>query len=101
MIVIHAVIPVAPDEHEYAIERASELAEASRAEPGNIDYQVATDIEDETVLRFFEQYDDAAAFEAHGESDHFQEFAAELPELVDGEPEVIQFEVDAATELDV
>lgn len=100
MIVIRAIIPVESDRRERAVSLASELADESRSEPGNIDYQVATDIEDPDVLRFFEQYEDASAFEAHAESSHFQSFTAELPDLVDGEPTVIRFEVDSVTELD-
>ncbi len=101
MIVIHATIPLAPDQRERGIEIATDLADDSRAEPGTIDYQVATDLEDPNLLRFFEHYEDAAAFEAHVESDHFQAFENELPDLLGGEPTVLQFEVDSATELDV
>ncbi|MFB6197895.1 MAG: putative quinol monooxygenase, partial [Halobacteriaceae archaeon] len=53
------------------------------------------------VVRFFEQYEDEAAFEAHTQTDHFQEFEAALPNLLDGEPEVLKFDVESATELDL
>jgi len=66
-----------------------------------IDYRAATDISDPNVVRFFEQYEDAAAFETHSQIDHFQEFEARLSDLLAGEPEVLQFEVDSATELEL
>ncbi|PSQ18737.1 antibiotic biosynthesis monooxygenase [Halobacteriales archaeon QS_9_67_17] len=78
-----------------------DLAEQSRQEEGMIDYRATTEIGAPDTVRFFEQYEDAEAFAAHAETDHFQEFEAALPELLAGEPEVTQFEVDSATELDL
>jgi quinol monooxygenase YgiN len=53
------------------------------------------------VVRFFEQYEEEEAFEAHSQTDYFQTFEEKLPDLLAGEPEVIQFEVDSATEFDL
>ncbi|PSP72938.1 antibiotic biosynthesis monooxygenase [Halobacteriales archaeon QS_3_64_16] len=101
MLVVHATFPVDPDSRERALDLVRDLAEQSRAEEGIIDYQVATDAEDETVFRFFEQYEDEAAFGAHAESDHFGEFEAALPELLAGEPQVTRFDVSDASEVDL
>ncbi|WP_280535529.1 putative quinol monooxygenase [Halopenitus sp. POP-27] len=101
MIVIHATFPIDPAEREQALELAADLVAETTDEPGAIDYHAATDIEDETVLRFMERYEDAEAFEAHAESAHFQTFAEQLPELLAGEPEVLRFEVSDATELEL
>lgn len=49
------------------------LVEATRQEPGNIIYQAHRDPEDPRVFLMYEQYDDKAAFEAHGASDHFKD----------------------------
>ena len=51
------------------------LAGPSREEPGCRFYQPCQDTEDPRVFLIFEIYDDAAAFEAHGASEHFQEIA--------------------------
>ena len=59
-----------------AVEVARELAEASRAEPGCRAYVPCVDTEDAGSLLFFEEYDDKAAFEAHGASEHFQRLGA-------------------------
>ena len=77
------------------------LAEQSRAEEGTIDYRVAIDADDPNRLRFFERYEDEVAFGAHTETDHFEEFAGALPDLLDGEPEVLRFDVSEATELEL
>jgi len=101
MIVVHAVFPIESDSIDEALDHAQTLVEESNEEPGVIDYRVGRDIEDDTVLRFVERYEDEAAFESHTQTDHFQAFEAALPDLLDGEPEVRRFEVASATELDL
>ncbi|WP_121823595.1 putative quinol monooxygenase [Halostella salina] len=101
MIVLHASFPIAPEKREEALDLIEDLVERSQAEEGMIDYRATTDVNDPNVVRFFEQYEDEAAFEAHTRTDHFQEFEAALTDLLDGEPEIIQFEVDSATELEL
>jgi len=101
VIVLHATFPIDPERREDALELADHLVEQSNEEAGVIDYRAAVDVQDENVIRFFEQYEDAAAVEAHEESEHFQRFEDELPDLLAGEPEVLQFDVDDVTELDL
>ncbi|MFC5277431.1 putative quinol monooxygenase [Halorubrum rubrum] len=101
MIVLHAVFPIEQDRLDEALDHARTLVEESNREDGTIEYRAATDVEDGTTLRFFEQYEDAAAFEAHTETDHFRAFEAALPDLLAGEPEVRRFDVESAAELDL
>lgn len=101
MLVVHATIPIDPDSREEALDHVTRLAEQSREEDGVVDYRVTTDIESPNQLRIFEQYEDAAAFGAHAQSDHFTEFLGALPEFLDGETTVRQFEVESATEVDL
>ncbi|MFC5134388.1 MULTISPECIES: putative quinol monooxygenase [Haloferacaceae] len=101
MIVLHAVFPIEADRLDEALDHARTLVEESNREDGTIEYRAATDVEDGTTLRFFEQYEDAAAFEAHTETDHFRAFEAALPDLLAGEPEVRRFDVESAAELDL
>ena len=54
----------------------SQLAEASRQEPGCRFYQPCRDPENPRAFLIFEIYDDQAAFEAHGASEHFQKIGA-------------------------
>jgi quinol monooxygenase YgiN len=60
-------------EQDRAFELIGRLAEASRAEPGNIHYIPHRDPEDPRVILMYEQYRDKAAFEEHGQSEHFKE----------------------------
>lgn len=101
MIVLHASIPIKPDKRDEAIELAETLVERSNHENGIIDYQAATAVQNKNMLRFFEQYEDEAAVEAHTQTDHYQEFEAALPELLAGEPELFQFDVNSVSELEL
>lgn len=101
MIVLHATFPIDPERREDALDLADHLVEESNREDGVIDYRAAVDVQDENRIRFFEQYEDEAAVEAHENSDHFQRFEEALPELLAGEPEVLRFEVSDVAELDL
>ena len=101
MLVVHAEFPIDPDQREEALDRVRDLVEASQTEEGIVEYRAATDVTDPNLVRFVERYEDAGAFEAHTEADHFQAFEAELPALLAGEPTVTQFAVESATELDL
>ena len=101
MLVIHATFPVDPDRRDEALELVEELAEDSREEDGVVDYRVTTDVEDPNVFRFFERYEDEAAFGAHAETDHFETFEEALPDLLSGEPEVTRFDVESASPVEL
>lgn len=99
MIHVHATIPIDPDRRGEAIELAQELAADSRAEAGVIDYRVGTDVEDPSIFRFVEQYEDEAALATHGETEHFQAFQEEIVDLLAGEPELTQYHVDDVSDV--
>ena len=66
----------ARDGEEDAVAAAlAAMVAPSRAEPGNLAYQVHRDPEDGRRFVLYELYADAAAYEAHGESEHFQRHA--------------------------
>jgi len=101
MIVLHATFPIQEEKMDEALELVDNLVEESNKEDGMIDYRATRDIQNEHTIQFFEQYEDAAAFESHTETDHFQKFEEQLPDLLAGEPEVIKFDVSGATELEL
>lgn len=101
MIVLHAAFPIKPDKLDVALELTDHLVVESNQEPGLIDYRATTDIQDENTIRFFERYEDGDAFEAHTQTEHFQAFEERLPDLLAGEPEVLRFDVDSTTELEL
>ena len=101
MLVIHATFPIDPDSRDEALELVQDLAADSREEDGVVDYRVTTDVEDPNVFRFFERYEDEAAFGAHAETDHFETFEEALPDLLAGEPEVTRFDVESASPVEL
>ena len=65
------------------------LAEQVRAnEPGNIFYVLHRSKSDPQVYKVMEQYQDAAALDAHGKSAHFAEANKVLATLVSAAPEI-------------
>ena len=52
-------------------EALRKMVEPTRAEPGNLDYQVFRDPRQPAVFVLFERYTDVAAFDAHRASPHF------------------------------
>lgn len=101
MIVVRATFPIEPDERDRVLEHIKKLEQHTREEDGVIEYDAATDVEDPNLIRFTERYEDEAALGAHTQTDHFAEFEAMLPEVLAGEPEVMQYTVSEATELEL
>jgi quinol monooxygenase YgiN len=64
-------------EEERVLDFIRELAPPSREEAGCLVYRVNRDAEDPRVFLLYEEYADAAAYRAHGESDHFRRLALE------------------------
>lgn len=92
MIVVHTTIPLDPDCGDEVMNRIDDLVERSRREDGTVRYRAMRDLTDPNLIRFFEQYEDPEAAEAHTESDEYRRFNELLPEVVDGEIETLQFE---------
>ena len=61
------------------------LIEPTRAEPGNISYQLLASLDDERDFTFIEEYRDGDALDAHMNTPHVQAAMAAMPELVDGD----------------
>jgi quinol monooxygenase YgiN len=62
-------------EEERVAQVISELAEATRDEPGCEAYVPCRETEDPRCFAIFERYRDPAAFEQHGKTEHFQRLA--------------------------
>ena len=59
-------------EQERAAELIGQLAAATVGEPGNILYITHRSADDPRMFMIYEQYRDKAAFEEHGQSEHFK-----------------------------
>jgi quinol monooxygenase YgiN len=74
-------------EEEDVAEAIRHLIEPSRSEPGMLEYQCHRDPEDPRVFFLYERYTEEAAYQAHLDSPHFQEwgFGHGIPHLEDRE----------------
>ncbi len=60
------------------------LIEPTRAEPGNVSYELLASLDDERDYTFVEEYRDGDALDAHMNTPHVRAAMAAIPELVDG-----------------
>lgn len=74
MIIITARNILKPGKKEKFYEAVRSLIEASRAEEGNISYDLYEDIADRDAVCFIESWIDAASIDAHNRSGHFTEW---------------------------
>ena len=58
------------------------LIEPTRAEPGNVSYQLLASLDDDRNFTFVEEYEDGDALEAHFGTSHVQGALARFPELL-------------------
>ena len=66
-----------PGSEDVVLQALKELTPPSREEPGCRFYQAYRDPEEPLVFRLFEIYDDEAAYQAHGASEHFKRIGLE------------------------
>ena len=65
------------------------LVEKSRAEDGNISYDLYQDVADKSVFLFIETYRNQEAVDLHFESEYLADFLARVNPLLREEPEVL------------
>ena len=69
--VVIAQYTVRPGEEEQVASALRNMQAPSRAEPGNLDYQVLRDPQSPGRFVLYERYVDEAAFRAHLDTEHF------------------------------
>jgi quinol monooxygenase YgiN len=74
-----------PGKEERLKALCEEMTEPSRAEPGNVFYQVQRSLEDPQLFYLYEQYVDEAGYVAHQETEHFTRLVKgeAIPELLE------------------
>jgi quinol monooxygenase YgiN len=70
-------------------EAARKMIETVRsAEPGTLQYVLHRGAKDPTQFVYYEVYQDQAAFDLHGKTDHMKAFGGAIGALLDGRPQV-------------
>jgi quinol monooxygenase YgiN len=73
---------IKPENVDSFMAKLVENANASRQEAGCRIFDVLVDPQDRTRVMLYEVYDDAAAFESHQRTAHFQKYVAEAVPLL-------------------
>lgn len=76
--------------------RLDSFTAATRREPGNLFFDWSRGVENPAEFVLLEAFADAAAGEAHVNSDHFKAAIATMSELVADVPEIINVETEGA-----
>jgi quinol monooxygenase YgiN len=84
--------PVRPEFADDWVDLVEEFTTASRAEPGNILFEWYRSVEDPNTYVLVEAFRDAAAGEAHVQSDHFRTATDQLRKWLAAVPEIVHVE---------
>lgn len=92
MIFIVVKQPVRPEYADDWVELVDDFTTASRGEPGNICFEWYRSVDDPNVYVLVEAFRDAAAGEAHVQSEHFKVASAQLRKWLAEVPEIVHVE---------
>ncbi|MBN8203637.1 MULTISPECIES: putative quinol monooxygenase [Bacillaceae] len=88
MIIIHAGFQVQTDKENDFLAEIRPLIEASRAEEGNISYDLVKDTEKAGSYTMMELWKDMDAVKFHNQTEHFTSFTAKAPQYFSAPPQV-------------
>lgn len=97
MIIIHAGFQVKTDLEQEFLKEIKPLIEASRAEQGNVSYDLLKDTEKAGAYTMVEQWKDMDAVQTHNQADHFTAFMAKAPQYMAAPTEVKLFNAEPIT----
>ena len=73
------------------LKAAQGLIDSTRTEPGNVSYDLYQSPTESTSFFFFEVYKNDAAFQAHANSSHFQNFANTIKPMLEKDLDIMQY----------
>jgi quinol monooxygenase YgiN len=93
MIMITGLARLKDEHRDAALAAANEMSASSMAEPGCLDYRFWISANDPNSMLLLEQWQDAAALEAHLAAPHLSRFVETIVPLLDGGIDVVRHEV--------
>jgi len=97
MIVLAGTVRIAPGRVSDALPHLKAMVEATRGEPGCLQFAFSFDVHDAHLVRIFEVFRDADALAAHRATPHFAAWRASWDGAGIGDREMMRFDVtDAA-----
>jgi quinol monooxygenase YgiN len=97
MIVVHVEVEIDLAKEEQARAAALVMQEATQAEPGCVSYRFVQAVDDPSRIFVLEAWEDQAAMDAHGQTEHLGEFLVAMAEVVAGPVTVTTHQVSATT----
>ena len=94
MIFITAMFSIKPEHAEQWPEISRQFTESTRAESGCLWFEWSRSIDDPQNYVLVEAFRDAAAGEAHVQSDHFAAATAKLPAYLASTPRIVNAQVE-------
>jgi quinol monooxygenase YgiN len=88
MIIIHAGLSVIKEKEYEFLKEVKSLVESSRAESGNIQYDLMKDTEKESTYLMVEVWENQVAVQNHNTSEHFIKFGQKAQSLLSAPVEV-------------
>ncbi|MFE4705637.1 putative quinol monooxygenase [Peribacillus simplex] len=74
MITMHGYMKINKDHRTEFLEKVKDVIAASRAETGNISYNLYENTHEQNHFVMLEEWQDEEAIEIHGKTEHFQHF---------------------------
>lgn len=90
IVVLAKAVPKDEEAKDKIIEFAADLIENSKAEEGNIDYNLYENTHQDSLM-FVEQWESAEILKNHMQQDHFIKFGQNIADLVSGELQIDVF----------
>jgi quinol monooxygenase YgiN len=92
MIIIHATFHINPAKQDTFLNEIQPLIVASKAESGNISYNLQKDTENENIYTMVEVWQDLQAVASHNSSEHFTVFVSKAKDFLTAPLDVKAFE---------
>lgn len=93
MIFIAVKFPIKPELSDQWLALAADFTRATRAEEGNLFFEWSRSADDPNEFVLLEAFRDAAAGEAHVQTEHFKTAIATFPDSVSATPKIVNFEI--------
>jgi len=93
MLILIAKFKTKPECREQMIALAKEAIEPSLSEEGCIIYDFLQDPFSPDSFTFYEKWRSREDLDLHFEEPHFKEFAQKSPELIEGPPSLVSYEI--------
>ncbi len=92
MIVITGTLPLQPSQLDAALEAVRDIQRPTLSEPGCHAYRFSLDIDDASLLRIHEEWEDDEALSTHLATTHFADFIERIGDKLAGAPDVVRWD---------